>query len=104
MSVRQRPEAREDVIAIAGYLGRSDPALSDRFLDALEGSLAILEGSPRMGRSFQTPDPRLSGLRLYRVGGFEKHLVFYLPTAQGVEVVRVIHGARDLPSLLAKPG
>jgi len=41
----------------------------------------------------------LSGLRSLPVQGFEKHLVFYRPPKEGIEVVRVLHGARDLDLL-----
>jgi plasmid stabilization system protein ParE len=34
------------------------------------------------------------------VPGFESYLVFYVPSPGVVEVVRVLHGARDLPRLL----
>ena len=39
---------------------------------------------------------RLAGLRVWRVEGFEKHLVFYRTAETIVEIVRVLHGARDL--------
>jgi plasmid stabilization system protein ParE len=31
---------------------------------------------------------------------FDVHQVFYLPSDSRVEVVRVLHGARDVPELL----
>ena len=37
------------------------------------------------------------GLRMFPVRG---HLIFYLPTDDGVEIVRVLSGKRDVDSLL----
>jgi hypothetical protein len=34
--------------------------------------------------------------------GFEKMLVLYLPVSSGVEIVRVIHGSRDLVAFLRR--
>ena len=34
--------------------------------------------------------------------GFEKILIFYLPLQDGIDVVRVVHGSRDLERLLAE--
>ncbi|MBI4604738.1 MAG: type II toxin-antitoxin system RelE/ParE family toxin [Planctomycetes bacterium] len=34
--------------------------------------------------------------------GFEQHLVFYRPVEDGIEVVRVLHGARDLRAILGE--
>jgi toxin ParE1/3/4 len=31
---------------------------------------------------------------------FENWLIFYLPKRDGVEIVRVLHGARDIDALL----
>jgi toxin ParE1/3/4 len=38
------------------------------------------------------------------VPGFEKHLVFYRVDEESVEVVRVVHGARDLALALEDAG
>ena len=32
-------------------------------------------------------------------GGFDKHLIFYLPRSDGISVVRVLHAARDWRTL-----
>ncbi len=56
---------------------------------------------PALGVARRFENPRLEGLRMFSVLGFRRHLVFYRPTAAGVEVVRVLHGARDISSILA---
>ena len=43
--------------------------------------------------------PLLAETRMFRVKGFTKHLIFYRPIKNGVEIIRVIHGARDIESL-----
>jgi plasmid stabilization system protein ParE len=45
----------------------------------------------------------LTGVRSFPVHGFESHLVFYRSMDRGgagIEILRVLHGARDLGSLL----
>jgi plasmid stabilization system protein ParE len=38
-------------------------------------------------------------------GGFKNYLIFYLPAANEIEVVRVLHGARNLRKALREtPG
>jgi toxin ParE1/3/4 len=44
--------------------------------------------------------PQLAGLRKWQVGGFERILIFYLPRAGGVSIVRVLHAAQDWWSIL----
>jgi toxin ParE1/3/4 len=56
---------------------------------------------PGIGERRETIQTRLSGLRLWQVEGFEKHLIFYrLVKDEGVEIVRVLHGARDIDNVL----
>jgi len=53
-----------------------------------------------MGVPLTLRSPRLAGLRKWQVSGFEKILIFYLPSAGGVSIVRVLHAAQDWWSLL----
>jgi toxin ParE1/3/4 len=50
-----------------------------------------------VGRAWESPDPRLAGVRVYPLPRrFRNYLVFYRPIAGGIEVLTVLHGARDL--------
>jgi hypothetical protein len=41
-------------------------------------------------------------LRRFPLGApFEKYLLFYQPSSNGIEVVRILYGARDLDPILA---
>jgi len=53
-----------------------------------------------MGKTREVRNPRLSGLRQWRVKGFESYLIFYRPIPEGIEVLRVLHGARDIDRIL----
>ena len=33
------------------------------------------------------------------IAGFDNYLIFYRPTERGVEIIRVIHGSRDIEDL-----
>jgi toxin ParE1/3/4 len=52
-------------------------------------------GSPREFRN-----PHLAGIRQWRIPGFEKYLIFYRPLEDGIEILRVLHGARDIRRIL----
>jgi len=47
---------------------------------------------------------RSASLRVFRVSGFEKMLLLYLPRRDGVEVLRVVHASRNLQALLRREG
>lgn len=44
----------------------------------------------------------LKRVRRWPVKGFDNWLIFYRPKRDGVEILRVIHGARDIENLLRK--
>lgn len=44
----------------------------------------------------------LAGMRFHSVHGFRKYLIFYIPGSEGIEIVRVLHGARDLKTLFGQ--
>jgi plasmid stabilization system protein ParE len=56
--------------------------------------------SPDIGWLYPTENPRLSGLRAFSIGRFRTYLIFYRHTTDTLDVIRVLHGRRDLACLL----
>lgn len=94
-----RPEARVDVEESAVFIGADAPDVALRFVDAVEATVRRLAKNPALGQARDFERSELTELRYFAVKGFTKHLVFYRPLASGIEVVRVLHGARDLGAL-----
>jgi toxin ParE1/3/4 len=95
------PSADRDLDGQAGYLLQEaslETAL--RFYDAAAATFEKLARMPGMGERHESPHPRLAGLRVWRIEGFPNHLIFYRPIEGGIEVVRVLHGARDIDRAL----
>ena len=88
--------ARVDVEEIAEYIARDSPKAAVKFFVAVEKACDLLVGMPGAGAKQEVGDPWLAELRIWPIKGFRNFLVCYLPLADGVEVVRVIHGARDV--------
>jgi len=86
--------ADEDLIDIWSYVASDDPAAADRLLDRLEDVLGKLAASPEMGVD---RSDILSELRLFPV---RDYLILFRRIPSGIEIVRVIHGARKWQDLL----
>ncbi len=72
------------------YIARDNPIAADRLITTFERHLSTLALMPAMGRE----EPHLAAnLRSFPVGNY---LIFYRPMADGIGVVRVLHGARDI--------
>ena len=94
----QRPLAEQDIIDQALHIHRDNPAAARRFLAAVDRTLAMLLDLPEIGATRH--HERIEGLRMWRVGRFDKHLIFYRPVAEGIEMIRVLHASRDLAAVL----
>ena len=97
------PRARRDLTEQASYLAENaSPSVAERFLDAVEQTAAGLAAMPRKGRIWKSArfEAKSEELRVWKVAGFPKILIFNRPESSGISVVRVLHGARDLPPLL----
>jgi toxin ParE1/3/4 len=103
--VERRPQARLDILEQAIYLGEeASEEVALRFIEAVDAAFRRLASTPEIGRRRDFRNPRLVGLRSWPVPGFEKHLVFYRVEEGCVEIVRVLHGARDLAFVLEDGG
>jgi toxin ParE1/3/4 len=94
--VHQREAARRDLIEQFLYLAEeAGIETAERFLYQAEASFKQLAEHPKMGSPLTLRPPELAGLRKWRVREFDDHLIFYLPRADGVSIVRMLHAARD---------
>ena len=82
------------------YLEHGSPETATRWYDQAAATFAFLAEHPAIGAPRESPRRALQGIRTWLVSGFERHVVFYRPIDDGIEVVRVLHGARDLDALL----
>lgn len=89
----KRPEAEADLEEIWWHIAQDSPDNADRFLDRIQEKCATLAGFPGMGSK---RDELMPTLRSLPVGNY---LVFHLPLEDGAEIIRVLHGSRDIESL-----
>lgn len=85
--------AREDLIEIWTHIAEDDPSAADRVLDRLDEAATCLTHNPQMGPARDDIRP---GLR-YLVSG--SHLFLYRMIGDDIEIVRAVHGRRDLYGL-----
>ncbi len=93
MQVTFTRAAREDLIAIWTHIAEDKPQAADRVLDRLEEAASRLADTPQIGPARDDIRP---GLR-YLVSG--SYLLLYRIREGGIEIVRAVHGRRDLKGL-----
>jgi toxin ParE1/3/4 len=89
-AIRRSPKARADILEIWLYIAERNPAAADRVLDAIEHVLGLIAAQPLIGRERPELAP---GIRSFAVISW---VILYRPHDEFVEIVRIVHGARDL--------
>src|SRR5262249_23324204 len=99
--VRWRSKTQQDLINIFRYLA-SEAGLptARKFLVQAEATFARLADMPHLGTRYEAENPLFGEIRFFPIRRFKNHLMFYLPTDQGIDVIRVLHGALDISSIL----
>ncbi|MCI0438507.1 MAG: type II toxin-antitoxin system RelE/ParE family toxin [Chloroflexi bacterium] len=96
-SYRASGEADEDLFDIWRYIAvRSSADRADRQGVRFHERFQFLAENPFIGRARPELAP---GLRSFPVGSY---LILYRPTDYGIEVVRVVHGSRDIEALFER--
>ena len=85
--------ARDDLLDIWALIALENPKLADRILDELESACHPLRDYPQLGRA--RPEITVDARSLV----VSRWLVLYRIAAHGVQIVRIIDGARDITKL-----
>src|SRR5438093_11695262 len=98
----RRPAANRDLVEIFRYYARTAGLrVADRFFAAAEATFTRLANMSGMGTRYAPDEPLYADLRSFPVSRFRQYLVFYRDIPSGIEVFRVLHGARDIHGILA---
>jgi toxin ParE1/3/4 len=87
---RKSPRSETDVTAIWDFIAADSIKAADTVLARIDAAFDMLADTPFAGRPRRDLAPNL---RSFPVGNY---IIFYVPIADGIEVVRVMHGHRDI--------
>lgn len=96
---RLAPAARDDLKRISHYIAieRESPQGAKRLRELFFDSFRLLAQNPLIGQAC----PEFGeNMRMWPVGNY---VVLYVPQDNGIDIVQVVHGARDLPGVVRKP-
>lgn len=85
--------SEQDLERIADYLGKQNVAAAVKVLERLTEKFEFLADFPGAG---QVDERFGKGIRIFPAGSY---VIYYVARKSGVEIMRVIHGARDIRSL-----
>ena len=90
LPIRWNAKALDELTAIAGYIARFNPIAAEGLQEAIEASVLPLSEHPYLYRS-----GRVAGTRELVV--HPNYIVVYRVLTEHVEIVGVLHAAREYP-------
>jgi toxin ParE1/3/4 len=76
------------------------PEVAVRFRDAVRLTVQSLLQHPLIGPRFHSDIPQLQNLRTWPVAGFEAIRIYYLLEKDTLNVIRILHGKRDVKRIV----
>lgn len=95
--LRRTERAESDLDDLWSYIAADSPAAADRFILRLLAAEDRLADFPELAAARSEIRP---GLRILPVGNY---LLLYRLDRDTVEIVRIVHGARNLGQVLSEP-
>jgi len=99
MSIDVQPRAQSDIEVAVDELGCWRASAGHRFLDRLHEALTRLEQLPYIAGQYEPTNPAFPDLRVYTIKKDYGYIVYYVPTADGIAVIRVLHGSRNVAAI-----
>lgn len=84
------PAAQADAIEIWAYVAEDNAPAADRLLERIDQMIRKIALQPLIGKSV---DEIVPGIRFVPIGSY---LIFNRVVGDGIEIVRILHGARDI--------
>jgi len=85
---------------VSYYLKEAQPTDALRLMDNAERAFDQIIVLPKIGALLDLDELPYEDIRRWHIQGFKHLIIFYREVAGGIEIIRVLHSARDIPALL----
>ena len=99
LPITRTDEAVEDIADLHYYFFERDASVAEKFLTCLDETYEMIANMPELGELYRFRDPAMKDARVRLVKKFSNYLIFYRIEADRIEILRVLHGARDYMNL-----
>jgi toxin ParE1/3/4 len=85
--------AIKDLDDICTFIGQINPKAASKLFDTIRQKCKLVASFPNMGKNYTWIAANLHGFTI------DDYIVFYYPRTDGIDIIRVISGKRDLESI-----
>jgi toxin ParE1/3/4 len=89
-TILRRPRASADLSEIWEFIAQENIERADGFIDRIDEKFRVLAAQPLIGRGRKELGPGIRSIAM------APYVIFYEALPDGVLIVRVLHGARDV--------
>ena len=97
---RFTPQAEADLFEVWSYVASQNPEAADQVENAIYQACAFLAEGPMRGHTRQ--DLTMGPLRFWTVQRYPNYIIVYDPATSPLQIIRLLHGRRDLKRVLDK--
>jgi toxin ParE1/3/4 len=95
------PRVADDLTEHFAFIARDKVAPAQRLLEVAQESFELLAEQPSIGLPWNSKRPHLHGIHFYPMPSpYRSYIVFYRVLEERIEIVAVLHGARDLENAM----
>lgn len=91
--VERTHKADADLISLWNYIAQESVSSADKLLSKIEEKSLLYAQNPRLGRLRPEIQPELRSFAV------SPYVVFYTPIEDGIYIIRVLHGRRDVRAI-----
>jgi toxin ParE1/3/4 len=104
VKVLYRQTASDDAVRQFRYylLTMNLPEVAVHFREAVRRTVRSLRQHPIVGPRYSSSNPQLQNLRSWPVAGFEAIRIYYLLHEDHIDIIRILHGKRDVKRILER--
>lgn len=84
-----------ELVNLSFNIAENDEEAAQKFLNACDKTFLFLAENRFVGSLRNFKNTKLSQIRMWRVKGFKKYLIFYIPTENGIRILHLLHSATD---------
>jgi plasmid stabilization system protein ParE len=95
---RLAASALSDIDRIWGFIARDNLAAADQVANAIFDACEMLGQNPALGHA--KIDLTRKPIRFWTLAAYPNYIISYRTMEDGVQILRVVHGRRNLPRVL----
>lgn len=99
LRILERPQVNRDLEEIISYIAAENTDAAWRFFLAYDRAVELLASNPLIGTERQMNSLALTGTRMLILTEFPRYNIYYVIQMGAIEVIRVIHSARNVEDL-----